>query len=171
MVLIYVFVIISDIEPLFIYLLAICMSLEKYLFWPLTHFLGFSGSSDGKESACSAGDTGLIPGLGRSPGEGNGNPLQYCCLDNSMNRGAWQHSPWGHKESDTTEWLVLLPFLHTNPPFNQDVSFLLWSYRHSLYILEISSLSDNVVYKYFLPFCRLPFHSLDYFLCVQKLFS
>ena len=48
------------------------------------------GSSVGKESACRAGDLGLIPGLGRSPGKGNGNPLQYSCLKNSMDRGAWQ---------------------------------------------------------------------------------
>ena len=45
---------------------------------------GFPGSSDGKASACSAGDPGSIPGLGRSLGEGNGNPLQYSCLENSM---------------------------------------------------------------------------------------
>ena len=45
--------------------------------------------SDGKESACSAGDPGLIPGLGRSPGEGNGSPLQFSCLENAMDRGAW----------------------------------------------------------------------------------
>ena len=44
--------------------------------------LGFPGGSDGKEFACNAGDPGLIPGLGRSPGEGNGNPLQYSCLEN-----------------------------------------------------------------------------------------
>ena len=43
----------------------------------------------GKEPVCSAGDTGLFPALGRSPGEGNGNPLQYSCLENSMDRGAW----------------------------------------------------------------------------------
>jgi len=43
----------------------------------------------GKESACKAGDMGSIPGLGRSPGEENGNPLQYSCLENSMDRGAW----------------------------------------------------------------------------------
>ena len=48
--------------------------------------LGFPGGSDGKESVCNAGYLGLIPGLGRSPGEGNGNPLQYSCLENSMNR-------------------------------------------------------------------------------------
>ena len=50
---------------------------------------GVPSSSDGKESASNAGDLGLIPGLGRSPGEGNDNPLQYSCLENSMDRGAW----------------------------------------------------------------------------------
>ena len=51
---------------------------------------GFPGGSGSKESACSAGDLGLIPGSGRSPGEGNGNPLWYSCLENHMDRGAWQ---------------------------------------------------------------------------------
>ena len=50
---------------------------------------GFPGGSDGKESACYSGDLGLIPGWGRSPGEGNGNPLQCSCLENFMDRGAW----------------------------------------------------------------------------------
>ena len=49
----------------------------------------FGGSSDGKESACNAGDMGLIHGPGRSPGEQNGYPLQYSCLENPMDRGAW----------------------------------------------------------------------------------
>ena len=48
------------------------------------NIIRFPGGSDGKASACSAGDLGSIPGLGRSPGEGNGNPLQYSCLENSM---------------------------------------------------------------------------------------
>ena len=52
--------------------------------------MGFPGGSDGKESACNAGNLGSIPGSGRSPGEGNGNPLQYSCLENSMDREAWQ---------------------------------------------------------------------------------
>ena len=61
----------------------------------------FPGGSDGKESACSAGDPGLIPGLGRSSGEGNGNPLWYSCLENSMDRGApMGYSLWGYKEWD-----------------------------------------------------------------------
>ena len=51
--------------------------------------MGFSGSSAVKASACNAGDSGSIPGLGRSPGEGNGNPLQYSCLENPMDGGAW----------------------------------------------------------------------------------
>ena len=52
--------------------------------------MGFPGGSDGKESACNAGDLGSIPGLGRSPGEGNSYPLQCSGLENSMDRGAWQ---------------------------------------------------------------------------------
>ena len=51
--------------------------------------MGFPGGSDGKVSARSAGDPGLIPGLRRSPGEGDGNPLQYSCLENPMDRGLW----------------------------------------------------------------------------------
>ena len=54
-----------------------------------TTLMGFRGGSDGKASACSVGDPGSIPGSGRSPGEGNGNPLQYSCLKNSMDGGAW----------------------------------------------------------------------------------
>ena len=55
---------------------------------PKNHFGGFPGGSDDKASACNAGDLGLIPGWGRSPGEGNGNPLEYYCLENPMDRGA-----------------------------------------------------------------------------------
>ena len=51
--------------------------------------MGFRGGSDNKDYACNTGDLGLIPGSGRSPGEGNGNPLQYSCLENPMDRGHW----------------------------------------------------------------------------------
>ena len=51
--------------------------------------MGFPGGSEVEESACNAGDPGSIPGSGRSPGEGNGNPLQYSCLENPMDAGAW----------------------------------------------------------------------------------
>ena len=64
---------------------------------------GFPVSSAGKESARSVGDLGLIPGSGRSPGKGNGNPLQYSCLENPMDRGAWQTTVCGVlKASDKT---------------------------------------------------------------------
>ena len=64
---------------------------------------GFSGGSEVKASAPNVGDLSSIPGLGRSPGEGNGNPLQYSCLEKPMDGGAWKASPWGREESDTTE--------------------------------------------------------------------
>ena len=69
----------------------------------------------GKESARDVGDWGLILGSGRSPGEGNSYPFQFSCLENSMDRGAWQGyiSPWGCKESDTTDWLTLSLFTFT----------------------------------------------------------
>ena len=63
-------------------------SLLKYL-GKIIIFVGFPGGSDGKESACNAGDMGSIPGLGRSPGEGNGNPLHYSYWENPVDRGAW----------------------------------------------------------------------------------
>ena len=67
---------------------------------------GLPGGADGKESACNEGDPGLIPGLGRSPGEGNGNPLQYSCLENPHGqRSLAGYHPRGRKELDTTEQL------------------------------------------------------------------
>ena len=61
----------------------------------------FPGGSDGKASVCSAGDLGSIPGLWKSPGEGNGNPLQYSCLENPMDRGAWYATVHGVAKSRT----------------------------------------------------------------------
>ena len=66
--------------------------------------MGFPDSSEGKESACNAGDTGdegSIPGSGRSPGGGNGNPPQHSCLENPMDRGAWQATVYRVAKSQT----------------------------------------------------------------------
>ena len=80
------------------------LGLRNYLTWKKLNWIlnwhhvkcnGFPGGSGHKESACNAGGTGLIPGSGRSPGEENGNPLQYSCLENSMHRGAWQATVHG----------------------------------------------------------------------------
>ena len=62
---------------------------------------GFPGGSDGEESACNAGDLGLIPGSGRSPGDGNGYPFQYSCVENSGDRGAWRSIVHGVTKSRT----------------------------------------------------------------------
>ena len=69
--------------------------------------MGFPGGLNNKKSACNEGGPGLIPGLGRSPGEGNGYPLQYSCLENPMDRGAWLATVHGAaKELDMTEQLT-----------------------------------------------------------------
>ena len=74
------------------------------ILWRLPEIMGFPNGSEGKESSCNAGDTGdsgSIPGSGRFLGEGNGNPLQYSCLENSMDRGAWQATSHGFAKSQT----------------------------------------------------------------------
>ena len=80
---------------------------------------GFPGSSDGKESSCNAGDPNLIPGSGRSPGEGTGNPLQYSCLLNSMDRKAWQATVHGATKSRI--WL-------SDQKFHLQMSYLEWKW-------------------------------------------
>ena len=78
---------------------------QALIYYPHTN-LGFPGGSDSKESVCNARDPGWVPGSRRSPGEGNGNPLQYLCLENPQRqRSLAGYSPWGCKESDTTEEL------------------------------------------------------------------
>ena len=78
--------------------------------------MGFPGSSAGKESVCNAGDPGLIPGSGRSPGEEHGNPLQYSCLENPHGpRSLVDYSPWGHRVGQT-EPLSTHTHTHTHTP-------------------------------------------------------
>ena len=76
-----------------------------YIYW------GFPGGSDGKASTCNAGDPSSIPGSGRSPGEGNGNPLQYSCLENPMDRGAW----WATVHGVAKSWTRLSDFTSVGP--------------------------------------------------------
>ena len=79
---------------------------------PYQHFLGFPGGSDGKESICNARDLDSILGSGRSPGEGNGNPLQYSCPESPHGqRSLAGYSPWGHKDSDITKHSIAQHFL------------------------------------------------------------
>ena len=79
------------------------VSVTDFFFFLITptFWRGFPGGSDGKESACNAEDPGLIPGLGRSPRGGHGHPLQYSCLENPMDRGAWRATVPGSQKSQT----------------------------------------------------------------------
>ena len=92
--------------------------------FPLNNRRGFPGSSPGKESACNTGDPSLIPGLGRSPGGGHGNPLQYPCLENPMDRGDWQATIHrvGHDWSDLARMNIDINIL---------LSFAIWTARPS----------------------------------------
>ena len=98
--------------------------LTMILSWVYTcQHVDFPGSSDGKESACKAGDQGWIPGSGRSLGEGNGNPLQYSCLENFMDRRAWQATV---QESQRVglDWVTNT---HTYPAVHLNyVPFIIW---------------------------------------------
>ena len=94
--------------------------------------MGFPCGSVGKESACNAGDLGLIPGVGRSLGGGHGNPLQYSCLENANRQ--WSlvvYSPWSCKESDKTDQYTVLNVL-----FQTELFLLLLSYMSSLSIIN-----------------------------------
>ena len=90
-------------SPTIIVLLSISpfMSISVCLMYWEISLRRFPGGSDGKVSACNAGDLGSIPGLGRSPGEGNGNPLQYSCLENSVDGEAWWATVYGITKSRT----------------------------------------------------------------------
>ena len=96
---------------------------------------GFSGGSVVKNPPANARDKGSIPGSGRSPGEGNGNPLQYSCLGNPMDRGAW----WDLKELDTTEhvcttmWMYLVPLECT----------VTYGYNNVLYYVSFTTIRKN----------------------------
>ena len=106
---------------------------EIHILGLIHRVMGFPGDSDSKDSAYNAGDLGSVPGSGGAPGEGNGYPLQYCCLKNPMDRGAWQATVHGIAESDRTEQRTLLPLTTQNPTgvirnFHDISSFILRVY-------------------------------------------
>ena len=101
--------------------------------------MDFLGGSNGKVSACNAGDPGSIPGSERSPGEGNGNPLQYSCLEDPMDGGAWQATVHGILQARIVEWVAIPPFRGSSQPRNWTwVSciagrhFTVWATREAL---------------------------------------
>ena len=104
---------------------------EKNKYCILTHIDGFPGGSEVKSSVCNAGDLGSIPGSGRSPGEGNGNPLQYSCLENPRDGGASQATVHGVAKSQTQLRDFTFLYTHMNtlfyPTCTSILSYLLFS--------------------------------------------
>ena len=109
--------------------------------------LGFPGDSDGKESACNTGVPSSIPGSGRSPGEGNGNPLQYSCLENSLGRGAWLATV--HEVAKSQTWLRDRHFHYFFSPTNLELLA-----PHAWMELMYQT-------AYFYPWCHLIFIQTD----------
>ena len=108
----------------------LCWDAMLFIFWPI-FFQGFPGVSDSKESTCKAG---FDPGLARSPGEAHGNPLQYSCLENPMDRGTWQATVHGVAKSQT-QLSTKHNILSHISPFNE-------SFHHfKYYILSFLGLS------------------------------
>ena len=124
-------------------------------------FLGFTCGSGSKESACNAGDLSSISGLGRSPGEGKGYPVQYCGLENSMDCIVFIHglySPWGCKESDTTEWI------------SQEISHETYHYYYNILLLKNFKcllFSERWIWNFYLHLLTL---DQQKFLVIFKLF-
>ena len=114
-------------------------------------YSGFHGGSKDKESACSAGDLGSIPGSGRSPGEGNGNPLQYSYLENPTDRGAWWASVHGDTKSVMAEWLTLshscahMGWTRDKAPKNWSFDF--WCWRRLLRVPLTARRSNQSILK------------------------
>ena len=131
--------------------------------------LGFPGGLDGKESAYSVGDLGLIPGPGRSPGEGNGNTLQYSCLENLMDRGAWQSTVYEIAKSQT--WLSDFTFFVSmvfpvvmygcecwtikKAECRRIDAFELWCWRRLLRVPWTARRSNQSILKEISPGCSL----------------
>ena len=105
----------------------------NFLVYKRLYTMSFPGSSDSKETACDTGNPSSIPGLGRSPGEGNGHPLQYSCLENSMDRGTWQATV--HRVTKSQTWLSNTNIIYYRMPSLKDI-FSFPSFSVSFYLVE-----------------------------------
>ena len=136
----------------------------KILFIPL----GFPGGPEVKASAWNAGDLGLIPGSGRSPGEGNDNPFQYSCLENPMEGGTWWATVHGVAKSDTTERIHFTLYFYQNirPEvwhFQIPLSQIYYLHKSLLFFKQSSCFNDSLrisLIIYYLPLVMCPIANL-----------
>ena len=135
----------------------IAPALEVVLGPYLTRFRGFPGGSDGKEADCNAGELGLIPGLGRSPGEGNGYPLQYCCLGNPTDRGAWQLQSVGSQRIEH-DW-VTNSHTHTHTHTHTVSIHFCWIVCKAVYPVFHTGCGSTLVLYNRISFCYLSWGS------------
>ena len=128
--------------------------------------MGFPGGSDGKESTCNSGDLGSIPGLGRSPGEGHSNSVQYFCLENPMDRGAWWATVQGlqrvrHNWSNLihTHTVIYLTYYCKMRKWRKSIeSYINWNCMYSLDIMiNCTQLMPSF---FFCPLLDIQLHSL-----------
>ena len=123
-----------------VYSKVIQLHIYTYIILKLFSIMGFPHSSVGKESGCNTGDPGLIPGLGRYPGERNGNPLQDSCLENPMDRGAWRATVHGVARVGYD--------LATKPPPPQDIDYSSLCSKVNLCCLSTFKISNLAFYSY-----------------------
>ena len=126
-----------------------CSFLKKYILLKCSWFMGFPSGSVGKESSCSTGDTGSVPGSGRSPGEGNGNLFQYSCLENPTDRGAWRATVQRVAKSQTQlstkawhSWFTMCSFLL----YSRVIQLCIYIYSFSFSIMVYHRILNIVPY-------------------------
>ena len=126
-----------------VYILQLLNQSHMRIWYSLVHYTDFLGGSDGKASGCHAGDPGSIPGSGRSPGEGNGSSLQYSCLENSMDWGAWWATVRGVAKTQTR--LSDFTFFHFSTLYSQ-----LFMTMNSQMILKVKQILNPLLTIFFL---------------------
>ena len=144
-----------------------CSQRSSFLSIMLLSSMGFPGGSEVKASACNAGDLGSIPGLGRSPGEGNGNPLQYSCLENPMEGRAWQAAVHRVAKSQTQlSYFTLATIVYTRqsqfPNSSHHSPFFLGIHVCSLCLCLYFCSMSKITYT---GFSRFHIYALIYSIC------
>ena len=143
----------SSLHSLYMWQVREVLALSFHFFcWP--YLRGFPGGSSDKESACQCRRPGFNPGLGRSPRERNGNPVQYSCLGSPLERGDWRASLRGHQESDTTGHAgmqAFSPLPHLPSLLSPESMWLLWGGCSWFYLERLPFAKHGVEMMFWIP--------------------